>query len=308
MKESKKIAIIAALAFIFSGFIIIIVASFFSVSYNFSINDFQNDILTENSFETVTYDINESFGSIIIDEIDAKVKILPSENGNCCVKYKNSRTVSRNCYVKNGVLYLTAKESFNILDHIGFFFWDDYVTEIYVAKDKFDEIKIETISGDIEISDKLAADNFSFHSTSGDICIYNLSCETFYADSTSGEIEIGKSEIGSAVVKITSGDFYLTESEFFSLRCNTVSGHIDLNNTEVKEKTFLSTTSGNITFSDFYSSGISAKTISGSISGSFSKPMNVFAESKSGNISIKTRDPEGPECNLSTTSGNIKIH
>lgn len=308
MKKSKKIAVITALALIASGFIIVSVASLFTAGNNLAlpfISD--NPITVEESHAVQTINIDESFNNIVINEIDAKVKILPLESGYSKIKYQNTRTVLRSVSVDNGTLILNAEERGNFWDHIGIF-WESPVTEIYVSKDKFDKIHIETVSGNIEITTKLTANSFHTSTTSGHTHIHNLTADSFSAESVSGEIELGNSGIRYAVINGSSGGFYAPECEFSSLYCDTVSGGIALHNSTAAEKATLSAISGTITFSKFDSAYVDAETVSGDINGTFIKPMNIYAESTSGEINIRSRDPGGAECELSTVSGNIVIY
>ncbi len=308
MKEYKKTALIAALALIVSGILIISVTSLFAVGNNISIPFFRTDnpVSSEN-YNYVTREILENFDNIIINEVDAKVKILPSESNSCKIKFKNSKIITRSYSIENGTLTFTAEESGNFWDHIGIFF-DSPVTEIYLPKEKYDKIHIETVSGNIETTTKLVANSFHTITTSGYIHIYNLYADSFSAKSTSGEIELGKSVIRYSVINGTSGGFYASGCNFSILHCDMISGYVLLSNSKTEGSNVISVVSGNITFDNYESGYIKAETVSGDINGTFSKPMDIYVESTSGNVNIHSRDPKGPSCNLSTVSGNIIIH
>ena len=196
----------------------------------------------------------------------------------------------------------------------------------------FDEVKIHTVSGSIQIDEALRISNICIlKSTSGDISAsvkLGLSCGC-YVDSTSGDIRLdGKESIARFIAcSSTSGgvslsNFYLTEG----VTVNSTSGDLHLSNLSMKTDLELSSTSGKIEISgitadqlrihstsgdisfdqlQFNEADISAT--SGDIQGSVQEDVMLTAHSTSGDIRLPNGIKTGGRSKISTTSGDITI-
>jgi len=127
------------------------------------------------------------------------------------------------------------------------FYNANVVLDVYIPQDYRENIIIDTVSADVDISDldinnfqcktvsgdlrieSLGSDNLTLNTTSGDVNIIDFS-GNLKADSVSGDINVGYRVFDNNVdIKTTSGKVKidLPQNAEFYLKTNTVSGEVD---------------------------------------------------------------------------------
>ena len=205
---------------------------------------------------------------------------------------------------------ITIKKKNNRYVH--FFYVNKIVFELYIPKMYEKELEISAVSGDIKTNENLKFDNLKIYSTSGDIEMGDIQAQNINVETVSGEIDLQKLESNKIRLKTVSGDI-LVESAKGEIEAKSVSGNIDIENIDGNVE--LSSTSGDIESKDFKITGKSmVKSTSGNIRMDINDESNcqIKAKSTSGNIEFPNgRNVMGQEpyveLNVQTTSGNIEL-
>lgn len=197
--------------------------------------------------------------------------------------------------------------------------------EISIPEKYINDVFLTSSSGSIVISDNPVWKDASVKSSSGDITVGVINCNSFTAESSSGSINIESIECNNdAKIKASSGSIYT--HELFSLNADfqTSSGSIEVQDVIVEKNVKLSSNSGAIQFNSIICEEFYIKTTSGGFStdeiiglgsvdsSSGSLNINNFTilgdtkvSSKSGSIYISTVPSQNYKLNLQTNSGGI---
>ena len=205
---------------------------------------------------------------------------------------------------------ITIRKKNNI--HFSFFYVNKIVLDVYIPKMYEKELDISAVSGDIKTNENLKFDNLKIYSTSGDIEMGDIQAQNINVETVSGEIDLQKLESNKIRLKTVSGDISV-ESAKGEIEAKSVSGNIDIENIDGNVE--LSSTSGDIESKDFKITGKSmVKSTSGNIRMDINDESNcqIKAKSTSGNIEFPNgRNVMGQEpyveLNVQTTSGNIEL-
>lgn len=127
----------------------------------------------------------------------------------------------------------------------------------------------------------------------------------------SGNIDIGGMQIDSeASFKTTSGDIKIIESQSGELITQNVSGNTILTDTQITGSAACKATSGDIKLNRVDMDSFEAKTVSGNITGSPLSPKLFSAQSNSGRVKVPSAvsgNAQAGLCILTTTSGDIRM-
>ena len=249
---------------------------------NFDMSHFNHTEYTEQ-----TADIKESFDHIRIDIISDDIIFRPSENNECKVRYYDSNFIVYKLNCSDNKLSILAEQkdwfNFDIFN-----FGSNRSVEIYLPKKAYDDLDINTVSGDIIIDKALGSTfkEYSFNTASGDINTY-LEGTGANINTVSGDISIGGKLSSGTVINTVSGDTTLSGITSNSLNIDTTSGDVKLNGSDAKS--------------------ISIHTISGDISGELYGKKNISVNTVSGDKDLPTSYPDGDNCSFDTVSGDIKL-
>lgn len=177
-------------------------------------------------------------------------------------------------------------------------------TELYLPAAYSGELKINTVSGEIQISTDLDLEaDLSLSSTSGDIGTdtQNIRAEKIRAASTSGEIRLSVLEAQEVDVSTTSGDIRIERADN-RVTCSSTSGNITVCG-GAGDRT-LSSTSGDIRV-DGLSGKCSVDTTSGEIQIDGESGYGS-ADSTSGDVQLLLAELSG-DFSANTTSGEISL-
>ncbi len=176
---------------------------------------------------------------------------------------------------------------------------------------KFEELKIFTVSGDININN-LEGKKYDINTTSGDTTINKLNCEEGKLKSISGEIIANSVNTSKFEVETTSGDIEIKNIQG-KVEIKTISGEVEIDN--IQGSIEGNTTSGDIQINKFLvSSDSRIHTISGEVEVYLDETSNCTIDTKSisGDVGLPNgRNVVGTEpynkLYIETTSGDIKI-
>ena len=178
-------------------------------------NDWQ-DTLTEKEREDLIEQISLCDGIIIQD-------------GTQNDEYEN--VISKYCYDNNiPILGICAGQN-NIVRALGGTTFKVANPEKHnnTTDDYVHNIKINTVSGDINIGDIKANENASIEAVSGDIKIKNLKAQNVKIDEVSGDVTITNIDCSNIKMNSVSGDMDIT-GKSDNVKGNSISGDISFNN------------------------------------------------------------------------------
>ena len=98
-----------------------------------------------------------------------------------------------------------------------------------------------------------------------------------------------------------------TGASIQSLSAQTVSGDVDLERTVDAGAIEISTTTGDIELERSDAASLTLSTTSGDVEGSLLTGKTFSASSTSGRVSVPASTPGAGACNVSTTSGSIRL-
>ena len=174
MSRTKK-AVIAASVMIVAG-IITIISAFAANGFswpNVQIN--LKDMKSENiQYEKKTEYVKDGFKSIDIESSsDIDVMVKKAEGDADYVEYYDCTGLTHHVDVKDGVLKITADDTrnraFNISLGVSTVAWPSVT--VYLAGTEYEDIKIVTGSGDVDVEYYLAVKDIDIVTSSGDIGI-----------------------------------------------------------------------------------------------------------------------------------------
>lgn len=150
-------------------------------------------------------------------------------------------------------------------------------------------------------------ENVKFNSKSGDFLLDSFKISELSVGTISGDIELEDSNVQKIYVKTTSGDMNIKSSKLQDVNVSTVSGDIKLETSDM-QKVAIKTTSGDLDIYDVRIKDINTATISGDINMNLVEQSNLKLKSVSGTIKIdgKIYEREYNEDNSFGSNINVK--
>ncbi len=313
MSRTKK-AVIVASVMIVAG-IITIISAFAANGFswpNVQIN--LKDMKSENiQYEKKTEYVKDAFKSIDIESSsDIDVMVKKAEGDADYVEYYDCAGLTHHVDVKDGVLKITADDTrnsaFNISLGVSTVTWPSVT--VYLAGTEYEDIKIVTGSGDVDVEYYLAVKNIDIVTSSGDIGITGANADSITVKASSGCIKLDSVATEELNLSANSGDLTLSDTVAADkAEFTTKSG--DINSTNMKtESVVCNASSGDITLSDSDAAVFTIETSSGDVSVDITsnKRFNYKTKTSSGDVDVPDSyvDAEG-SCEIITSSGDIDV-
>lgn len=230
--------------------------------------------------EKQTYTFNNEIDTVEVSSLGAKIIMIPQERQDIYVEYDNPKDAPEFCAVLSGKT-LTLKESFSF-KIFGNKPTDGYTISVYLPLKTFENIKINTASGGVEVGE-VSAENFTLNTASG-----NINVNAF---------------LNNVKLQSASGNITLTNP----LAAQQDTGFLDKEETAVPTAQSLNvcTVSGNATISGYRTElfgvhSVSGRTVVNGVSGRGSVSVT------SGSVELNYADWNN-DLSVSLISGNVKI-
>lgn len=183
--------------------------------------------------------------------------------------------------------------------------------DILIDEINCQELKTETSSGEIKANNLTAKKEASFDTSSGDIDLSEILSESISIDTSSGETHISDISNSSNInIESSSGDISIKNSVLANqLAINTSSGETELSNISANNMN-IESSSGDIEFSRADASDYKVDTSSGDVFGTIKGDNNTVSfitETSSGDVSIPNPSKGEKAFSASTLSGDIEI-
>ena len=223
-------------------------------------------------YEERTFQAVGEFARVRIEDVDASVQILPSEDGKCTIHYDETERSAYRFGVDSDVLTITHDRHW--LDSFGIIMSAPNLT-VYLPETAYEKLDVHTVSGSIRV-EGLEFGAANLETTSGGIRLTN--------------------------VRAANG----TSSGTDSLRAKTTSGSIRLEGVNANSLA-LQSVSGGIRLEGVDAGSLALQCVSGSIRAELLSGKEYDASSVSGRVSVPDSVPGAGLCRASTTSGSITI-
>lgn len=278
MKKSKTAWLIIAFVFITVGIIIFLGAL---ITLNF---DFKK--LSTEKYVTDTYVVTEDFNKININVTTAEIKFVLSDDSICKVECTDEEKLEYSTIVEDETLNIEIIDNRKWYDFIGINFKKASVI-LYLPKEHYQELKIESDTGDINIPSRISFENLQIEGDTTDIKSYA---------SVTNKIKI----------ETSTGDINLTDIKCKSLLLESNTGKIQLKNVVAQNSFKVESDTGNVKFEESDAQNILVKTSTGNITGTLLSEKIFKTETSTGNIKVP-KTSRGGKCELKTNTGNIEI-
>ena len=227
---------------------------------------------------TKEYTISESIKNIEVYGQSDRVKIGLSKDDETHITCRKTNKVKVNGDT------LVIKEERVLFKIINF---NNPDIEIYLPEKEYEKLVVNTVSGSIELNDRLGFENAQIESVSGSI---------------DSDIDVKDKVTYSS----TSGSLNIQDLDCDNLGISTISGSIKLDNIISNTSMIIETTSGSIELDKVDSPSIEVSSVSGSINATILSSKQYDISTVSGSIS--TPQNKGNEtCVIETVSGSINI-
>ena len=343
MKKNVKIALIASAFLVLAGLVCIFAA--------LSSYDFKMDEMVDQKYKTEIFVVEnwENVEIIKLNETNCDITFYVAEDNVCRIEYPVINNIVRTYELdKDGkVLINSILDNRHWYEHINIVFNKSHEVKIYLPEKKYQSLKLNCTSGDINISKEISFNNCEITTTSGDIefshsGMVEMKLSTESGDvhfnsvrggnaniqTTSGDIRMGNITNTSVFAYSTSGDISVNNSTFKHLNAKTTSGDIKADKTHAEEWVGFNSTSGDINAYDMRcgeihyisvsgdikfdmvenTGTVDLETTSGDINGNLRRHTRFSVETTSGNTRIVGNDNNSDFlCTVKTVSGDIDI-
>lgn len=320
MKKSKKIALIVATILVAVG-----LAVFFGAV---AAMDFDFTKLNTVSLQTSTYEIEDAFHHIAIDEAGCDVNFYLSDDGTCKVICRDSEYITYTVHVNEDTLHIKQEDSRKWYQQINLSLGKSETAEIriYLPKSDYQSLDAALQSGDIVVPEgfhfesanirsssgniqilSTVSEMLTANATSGDIWVANAAPTNLTAQSSSGDIGLEYVDAGNLQLTATSGDLHLFNVHAQTISANTTSGEIELADVLADESIHIKSTSGDAALQHCDAETLRIQTTSGDVSGTLLTEKVYLTDTASGDVDVP-RSASGGTCEISTTSGDIAFH
>ena len=258
------------------------------------------------SLVTKNYPVSGSFSSVSVTDYYADVQLRASRDGSVSVTTRDTQDVTHTVQVVNGTLTISRPEP-NLGQRIFHDDDDDPTVIVYLPAGDYGSLTVNTTAGDIESAGQLNFASANLTSTAGDIDITGSVTQSLVCTTTTGDVEVNSPAAGAVQISTNTGDAELTGVSAQSLSVHTNTGDADLERTVAAGAIEISTTTGDIELERSDSASLTLSTTSGDVEGSLLTGKTFSASSTSGRVSVPASTPGAGACNVSTTSGSIRL-
>lgn len=311
----RTILIIVAIVLIFiGGFVSVIALN--AMGWNF-LN------LDTSVYETKTYEFEDNIENLDLNLLTADINVhLNSENKLKVVCYQD---VERKYDVNVTDKTLKIESDKKTVDFKLFSFKSPKI-DVYLANSNINLAKIDSTSGDINLSSDISINNLEINTTTANINCNSKINDIINISLTTGDAYIKNVNAASGQFSITSGDLYLENANFSGntqidistgdvrlknvklndLNINGSTSDIDLIDVIASGKIFIDIGTGYVEFSKIDGFEISINTTTGDVEGTILTDKRFVVTSTTGDVSYP-RNTDGGLCEINTTTGDIEV-
>lgn len=318
MKKAVKTSLIVAAILFVAGIAIL------ALSYGLTGCDLSK--LNTKNYITTTFEITETFNSIDVDTSGANIVLAVSEDGQCKVVCHDSDDIEYSAKVVNDTLTVSHK-----VVNFEFISFDVFVNEeiavtVYLPENIYNKVSLNASSGSIKVPSDFGfmyadlrcssgsiscsaviSDTLTAKTSSGSTTINNFNGDEIQVSSSSGSINLNNVSYDTMTITASSGSVNFDNCEGNDLNVETSSGSISLRNV-ISDVMTITASSGSVSFDRCDGNDINVETSSGSVKGTLLTSKKFVTDTSSGSVHVPSDDAADGTCNITTSSGSIKIN
>lgn len=320
MRPAKRRALRFAIICVAAGLLISFVA-LAALDFNFFEMGTMNPV-------TNTYIVADAFKDIRVSGAECDVRLIPSEDATCTVLCNETDRIAHTVAVKDGALTIERTDNRRWFEHIGFTwnYWGPIEVIIYLPESAYEDLYIQTASGDIEVPDAFSfaraeADGVSgdvsfaagvegalrLKAISGDIRVSGTTPQSLTVESTSGKIIVDSVDVSAAFsCKTISGGQEISRLTCQNASIYSTSGRVIASDLIASESIRMETVSGGIKLTGCDAATLWLKAVSGSVTGTLRTDKKFVTHTTSGSVSVPDT-VGGGICEVNTVSGSIHL-
>ncbi|MBQ0108723.1 MAG: DUF4097 family beta strand repeat protein [Clostridiales bacterium] len=258
--------------------------------------------------------IADTVRNIKIDVTSEDVKIVPTNESQCRILYPDDESVKYEADLEGDTVTITAEEKDDILNFFAGAVYDHITIELPIY-DGYN-IEANTSSGKIDVSVTSENGSIKLSSSSGDIEFFGAA-KDISVKTGSGDIEFHGAKAASGNIKIesSSGEVDVENVECDTLSVITKSGDADVSGIKSMHAgqlssfaVYIETQSGEVSFEDVFAPATSIITGSGDVEGEIRDEYIFQVNSRSGRIRVPQSSLNAKYLlKIETGSGDIEI-
>lgn len=277
-------------------------------------------------YQTNTYEITDSFNSILVDVDTADVAFIASTDGKCKVVCRENANDTHRVAVENSTLSVTNPTDVQK--------WYEYINinigspliEIYLTDEHYDSMYARTSTGDVGVGESVKfgdveikvstgnvycrtpeANNIKISVSTGNIHISNVKAESISASASTGNTALTQVSCSSDIMmSATTGDVEMADVSCKNLTSTGSTGEIEAERLIVTGKITVERSAGDVTLDESDAGEIYIETKTGDVECEFLTDKSITATTSTGNVEIP-RDSVGGKCEIKTSTGDIEV-
>ena len=235
----------------------------------------------------MTCDVTEAFEDVSIQGVSCDVSFSVTGGSTCVVEYRGPSRMACTAEVRNGTLQIEEKR----VSRLSFWNWFSCKISkltVYLPEKQYDELAVETVSGDLDLP---VGDSF----------------RTMKVTAVSGEVSLsGAAGGGDMTVETASGDVKIRDADVRRLQVSTTSGEQVVKGVVAEDWAELSSVSGDIELTASDADSVEISTISGDVHTALKTVKEYVTSTTSGEVAVAQNVPGAGRCTISTVSGDIR--
>lgn len=257
-------------------------------------------------YETNTHKIDDDFKNITIDVDTEDIIFLPSQDNMCKVVFYEKASKKHTSIVENEALVIKYENEEKWYQNI-FNFGKSKIT-VYLPKNEYNNLTIESTTGDIKLENEFEFKSINIDLTTGDISLEKIQASEINLSITTGDMELDNINCsGNITLDSTTGETELNNVNCKNLKSTSTTGEITLESVIATEKIHIERSTGDVEFDRMDAGEIFIETSTGDVEGSLLSDKIFIVDTSTG----KKRVPEttsGGKCKITTSTGDIFIN
>lgn len=210
----------------FATVLAVLVVALLLVGGTLLLRGLARSLVSEAEYDSGRYDVTGEFTAVSVSAPTSDIYLYRSDDGRCTVFYSDTRGYTAATEVRDGVLYVTERDERSWLDKLtpGI---DDYTAiSVYLPETALCDLTLETVSGDVSVSDELAFASFRLTTVSGDVWLSNIRADRFDIENTSGDVSLYDTYADAYDLSTVSGDISVTLPASMDFDLHSTSGSV----------------------------------------------------------------------------------
>ena len=316
--KNTKLYITAGILLILDG-LIILFGTFVWLNMDFK-------KLNTKNYTTKTFEVKDSFNNIEINLTTTDLTLEKTDDEVCRIECIDEDKIIHTVEIKNDTLIVDTKDTRKWYDFISVSFGNNMKMMVYLTKDQFENLRINTDTGKVNIPNSFsfenikidgntsniacnssAKNNIEIETDTGKIEVTEISANKIKLSTDTGHICLKKTKIQDSIeIESDTGKIEIGNIRAYKLTAENNTGKITFTDVICQESLTLQTDTGDINLEECDAKEITVNTGTGDVFGTILSGKIFTAKTSTGKISVPESTPDGI-CKIHTDTGNINI-